>query len=75
MPSQHAASPFILRGVCLLGIDSVMCPIELRKQAWLRLATDLNTEKLATITQEVELEDVIEAGAQVLAGRVRGRIW
>jgi acrylyl-CoA reductase (NADPH) len=52
-----------------------MCPIELRKQAWLRLATDLNTEKLATITQEVELEDVIEAGAQVLAGRVRGRIW
>jgi acrylyl-CoA reductase (NADPH) len=74
MDLPSSVAPFILRGVCLLGIDSVMCPIELRKQAWGRLATDLNAERLAAITQQIELEDVIEAGASVLAGQVRGRI-
>ncbi len=67
-------APFILRGVCLLGIDSVMCPIDLRKQAWDRLATDLDPAKLADITQEISLDEVIEAGAKVLAGQVRGRL-
>src|ERR1700709_187927 len=50
LPSSVA--PFILRGVCLLGIDSVMCPIELRKTAWTRLRSDLDHGKLAEITQK-----------------------
>jgi acrylyl-CoA reductase (NADPH) len=67
-------APFILRGVCLLGIDSVMCPIEQRKIAWHRLASDLDPGKLAEITQEIGLDGVIDAGAKILAGQVRGRI-
>jgi acrylyl-CoA reductase (NADPH) len=67
-------TPFILRGVCLLGIDSVMCPIELRKTAWNRLAGDLDRAKLAEITQEIGLDAVVAAGAKVVAGEVRGRI-
>jgi acrylyl-CoA reductase (NADPH) len=74
MDLPSSVAPFILRGVCLLGIDSVMCPIELRKVAWARLATDLDTAKLSEITQEIPLDQVIEAGAKVLAGQVRGRI-
>lgn len=72
LPSYVA--PFILRGVSLLGIDSVMCPIELRAQAWQRLAVDLDATRLAAITQEIEIDDVIDAGARVIAGEVRGRI-
>jgi len=74
MDLPSSVAPFILRGVCLLGIDSVMCLIELRKQAWARLATDLDHAKLAEITQEITLDQVIDAGAKVLAGQVRGRI-
>ncbi|MES2030413.1 MAG: MDR family oxidoreductase [Pseudomonadota bacterium] len=74
MDLPSSVAPFILRGVCLLGIDSVMCPIELRKQAWARLAIDLDHTKLAEITQEIPLDQVIDAGAKVLAGQVRGRI-
>jgi acrylyl-CoA reductase (NADPH) len=74
MDLPSSVAPFILRGVCLLGIDSVMCPIELRKQAWARLSTDLDAAKLSEITQEIDLDQVIEAGAKVLAGQVRGRI-
>ena len=72
LPSSMA--PFILRGVCLLGIDSVMCPIELRRTAWSRLAGDLDRTKLAEITQEIGFGEVIGAGARILAGQVRGRI-
>jgi acrylyl-CoA reductase (NADPH) len=74
MDLPSSVAPFILRGVCLLGIDSVMCPIELRQQAWARLAIDLDHAKLAEITQEITLDQVIDAGAKVLAGQVRGRI-
>jgi acrylyl-CoA reductase (NADPH) len=74
MDLPSSVAPFILRGVCLLGIDSVMCPIELRKQAWGRLASDLNKAKLAEITHEIDLAEVVAAGARVLAGEVRGRI-
>lgn len=74
MDLPSSVAPFILRGVCLLGINSVMCPIELRQQAWARLATDLDHAKLAEITNEIPLDQVIEAGAKVLAGQVRGRI-
>jgi acrylyl-CoA reductase (NADPH) len=74
MDLPSSVAPFILRGVCLLGIDSVMCPIELRKTAWNRLAGDLDRSKLAEITHEIGLDEVIEAGAKILAGLVRGRI-
>jgi acrylyl-CoA reductase (NADPH) len=74
MDLPSSVAPFILRGVCLLGIDSVMCPIELRKTAWSRLASDLDRGKLAEITHEIGLDEVIAAGAKILAGQVRGRI-
>ncbi len=74
MELPSSVAPFILRGVCLLGIDSVMCPIELRKAAWTRLASDLDRAKLIEITHEIGLDGVLEAGARILAGQVRGRI-
>jgi acrylyl-CoA reductase (NADPH) len=74
MDLPTSVAPFILRGVCLLGIDSVMCPIELRKEAWSRLASDLDHAKLADITHEIGLDQVIGMGAKILAGEVRGRI-
>lgn len=72
LPSSVA--PFILRGVCLLGIDSVMCPIDPRKAAWQRLASDLDRSKLSEITTEIPLAEVPEWGSKILAGQVRGRI-
>jgi acrylyl-CoA reductase (NADPH) len=74
MDLPSSVAPFILRGVCLLGIDSVMCPIEPRKIAWSRLASDLDSGKLTEITHEIGLGEVIDAGAKILAGQVRGRI-
>ncbi len=74
MDLPSSVAPFILRSVCLLGIDSVMCPIELRKVAWSRLASDLDPAKLIEITHEIGLDEVIAAGAKILAGEVRGRI-
>ena len=69
-----AMATFILRAVCLLGIDSVMCPMQLRKAAWNRLATDLDPTKLSEITHEISLDQVIGEAARILAGGVRGRI-
>ncbi|MEO8525468.1 MAG: MDR family oxidoreductase [Caldimonas sp.] len=66
--------PFILRGVTLAGIDSVMAPIALRRQAWQRLATDLDAKTLELITEEVPLERAIEKAEALMAGRVRGRV-
>jgi acrylyl-CoA reductase (NADPH) len=74
MDLPSSVAPFILRGVSLLGIDSVMCPIKTRKVAWARLASDLDRAKLAEITHEIGLDQVIAAGAKILAGQVRGRI-
>ena len=74
MDLPTSVAPFILRGVCLLGIDSVMCPLELRELAWKRLAIDLESSKLSEITHEIGLEDVVGAGGKILAGQVRGRI-
>ncbi|MGY8634673.1 MDR family oxidoreductase [Bradyrhizobium sp. 14AA] len=74
MDLPSSVAPFILRGVCLLGIDSVMCPIEPRKAAWQRLASDLDRTKLSEITHEISLGEVSEWGAKILAGQVRGRI-
>lgn len=74
MDLPSSVAPFILRGVCLLGIDSVMCPIDPRKAAWQRLASDLDRSKLAEITTEIPLAEVPEWGSKILAGQVRGRI-
>ncbi|MCK1463178.1 oxidoreductase [Bradyrhizobium sp. 2] len=74
MDLPSSVAPFILRGVCLLGIDSVMCPIEPRKAAWQRLASDLDRTKLSEITHEIPIDEVSEWGAKILAGQVRGRI-
>jgi acrylyl-CoA reductase (NADPH) len=74
MDLPSSVAPFILRGVCLLGIDSVMCPLQPRKAAWERLARDLDKSKLSEITHEITLDEVIAAGAKILGGEVRGRI-
>jgi acrylyl-CoA reductase (NADPH) len=66
--------PFLLRGVNLLGIDSVMCPLERREAAWQRLARDLKPELLDTMIETVRLEDLPALAARILNGGVRGRI-
>jgi acrylyl-CoA reductase (NADPH) len=74
MDLPASVAPFILRGVCLYGIDSVMCPLEKRKQAWKRLETDLDRQKLAAITTEMNLSSLPQAANDILAGKVRGRL-
>jgi acrylyl-CoA reductase (NADPH) len=66
--------PFLLRGVNLLGIDSVMCPHDERVEAWRRLARDLPLDKLAALTETVPLADVPGLAPRILKGEVRGRI-
>ena len=66
--------PFILRGVALLGVDSVMAPIAKRQAAWARLASDLDPALLETITSEVPLAGAVHAAQSVMAGQVRGRV-
>jgi len=74
MDLPASVAPFILRGVCLYGIDSVMCPIERRRDAWKRLETDLDRQKLAMMTREIGLSDVFGVAPEILSGQVRGRI-
>jgi acrylyl-CoA reductase (NADPH) len=74
MDLPGSVAPFILRGVTLAGVDSVMCPAARRVEAWRRLAADLDLTRLAAMTREVGLEDVAALAADILDGRVRGRI-
>jgi len=74
MDLPTTVAPFILRGVSLLGIDSVYRPRADREAAWKRLETDLDRAKLVEITGEIGLANVIEAGRQIVEGRIRGRI-
>ncbi|MCF8475545.1 MAG: zinc-binding dehydrogenase, partial [Pseudolabrys sp.] len=74
MDLPTSVAPFILRGVCLYGIDSVMCPLPKRQDAWKRLETELDRAKLAEMTREIGLSEVPEAAAAILAGQVRGRV-
>jgi len=74
MDLPGSVAPFILRAVSLLGIDSVMCPLPMRQEAWRRLVTDLDRSKIAAMTTEIGLADVIAAGERIVEGRVRGRI-
>jgi acrylyl-CoA reductase (NADPH) len=74
MDLPTSVAPFILRGVSLLGIDSVMHPMADRRTAWRRLESELDRGKLAGMTSEIGLAEVIEAGRNIVEGRVRGRI-
>ena len=74
MDFPATVAPFILRGVTLAGIDSVMCPRRERLEAWRRLGSDLDISKLAAISNEVGLSEVIPLAAQLLNGEVRGRV-
>ena len=74
MDLPTSVAPFILRGVALIGIDSVVCPLTLRREAWRRLGAQLDRQKLAQIITEIGLSGVIEAGRRVIEGQVRGRI-
>ena len=66
--------PFILRGVQLIGIESVMAPMQKRQYAWDRLARDLSIEKLERMIQDITLEQVPEYAQALMAGKVSGRI-
>jgi acrylyl-CoA reductase (NADPH) len=74
MDLPGSVAPFILRGITLYGIDSVMAPLAKREEAWARLARDLDIAKLDALTTEMALEDAIGAASELLAGRVRGRV-
>ncbi len=74
MDLPTSVAPFILRGISLLGIDSVQAPKPRRIQAWNRLATDLDLDKLAAMTRTIPLSEVRKAAEDILAGKVRGRL-
>ena len=74
MDFPSSVAPFILRGVTLAGIDSVMCPRADRLVAWQRLGTDLDLSKLGVITNEIGLAEVIPTAARLLEGKIRGRV-
>src|SRR3954454_19200765 len=74
MDLPTSVAPFILRGVSLLGIDSVMAPKPLRLEAWRRLARDLDPQKLAAMTTTISLDNVVETGRAILEGKIRGRV-
>jgi acrylyl-CoA reductase (NADPH) len=74
MDLPSSVAPFILRGVTLAGIDSVMCPKPRRIAAWQRLAQDLDLSKLDALTEMRPLADVVGLAPDILAGKVRGRV-
>lgn len=74
MDLPTSVAPFILRGVSLLGIDSVMAPIELRTEAWQRLSTDLDAAKLASIATNIGFDDIVATAHDILDGKIRGRV-
>ena len=73
MDLPASVAPFILRGITLAGIDSVMAPMEKREEAWKRLATDLDMKKLEAMSFRAKLDDVPKLATDILAGKVRGR--
>lgn len=74
MDFPATVAPFILRGVTLVGIDSVMCPTPDRLEAWRRLESDLDIAKLGVISQEIGLSETVPFAAKLLNGEVKGRI-
>lgn len=74
MDFPATVAPFILRGITLYGIDSVMAPLAVRLQAWERLARDLDVSKLEAMTRDIRLDQAIDVAAELLQGQVRGRV-
>jgi acrylyl-CoA reductase (NADPH) len=74
MDLPGSVAPFILRGITLAGVDSVMCPAPRRQEAWKRLASDLDLKRLDTMTERAVLADLPALGAAILGGKVRGRV-
>ena len=74
MDFPASVAPFILRGITLYGIDSVMAPYALRQRAWAQLARDMDLAKLDTLTRQIDLAGAVPAAADLLAGKVRGRL-
>jgi acrylyl-CoA reductase (NADPH) len=74
MDLPSSVAPFILRGVILVGIESVEAPRDRRIRAWQRLAVDLDIAKLESMQEVVGLSDVFQISEDILAGRVRGRV-
>jgi acrylyl-CoA reductase (NADPH) len=74
MDLPASVAPFILRGVKLIGIDSVQCPMAPRLAAWARIARDLDRGLLASMTRTVPFAETFDVGAKILAGQVRGRV-
>ncbi len=74
MDLPASVAPFILRGVTLVGIDSVMCPKPRRLAAWQQLATELDLTQLGAMTTEIPLDQVIETAPKFLKGQIRGRV-
>ncbi len=74
MEFPASVAPFILRGITLVGIDSVMCPRSERLIAWERLGSDLDPTKLGLITSSIGLNEVIPTAERMLAGEIRGRV-
>jgi len=74
MDFPSSVAPFILRGVTLAGVESVMAPRALREEAWSRLARDLDAAKLDAMTREISLSGAVPAAAELLGGLVRGRL-
>jgi acrylyl-CoA reductase (NADPH) len=74
MDLPSSVAPFILRGVSLLGIDSVMAPLALRLEAWRRIARDLDHRKLAMLTTRIGFDDIVAVATDIVDGKVRGRV-
>ncbi len=74
MDLPATVAPFILRGVTLAGVDSVMCARETRLEAWRRLGEDLDISKLESIAHDIKLSEAIDAASQLLEGKIRGRV-
>ena len=74
MDLPSTVMPFILRGVSLLGIDSVMAPMQIRERAWSRLSKDINFEKLEEMIIETSLDQIEKLAQDILEGQVRGRV-
>ncbi len=74
MDFPATVAPFILRGCKLIGVDSVMCPLPLRQQAWQRLGAELDRGKLDAMTRVVPLAGAFDVAREILAGQVRGRV-
>ena len=74
MDLPASVAPFILRGVSLLGVDSVMAPKALREQAWARLVTDLDMDKLARLSRSIGFDEIVDTAHAIIDGKVRGRV-